>query len=165
MLLSVRTAAVLLALGASPALACPQEHSMDLPFYGQIILGSDYNLDPFRMTVQGGGPSALRDCDLGAEGLAGYDGDGIIGDRPDVVLEWLGGGRRLAFTLDFEDDTLLVIRDPEEGWHFDDNGRGHNPLIVFEDPPIGNYVVYIGGHGSPGGHTGVGDLIITETGP
>lgn len=107
---------------------------MTLPFLGQIILASDHNIDPFRMTVRGGGTWALQDCGVQAEGLAGYDGDGLIDTRPDVVFQWLGGGRRLAFTLEFEEDTLLVIRDPEEGWHFDDNGRAHNPLIVFEDP-------------------------------
>ena len=60
MLLSVRTAVVLLALAASRALACPEEASMDMPFFGEIILASQHKIDPFRMTVRGGGTSFLR---------------------------------------------------------------------------------------------------------
>jgi hypothetical protein len=160
-----RTATLLLAVTGSPALGCPDATSSGFPIIGRLSLSGSYNIDPFKVSVLGGGASALRDCGLEAEGLTGYEGDGIIDVRPDVVLDWLGGGERLVFTVENEADTLLVIRDPGGRWHFDDNSREHNPLIVLNEPETGEYVVFVGNHGTPPTSGPPGELIITETAP
>ena len=159
MLLSTRTAAVLLAMAASPALACPSEDWMDRPYFGEIVLNYAYEVDPFRMTVRGGGQALLRDCGLEGDGFIEIDEDVRIDQLPDVVLNWEGIFPRLAVATEFERDSVLLIRDPEGNWHFNDDSEGDNPQVVFTDPPEGAYVIFIGTHGvTP---TRPGDLIIT----
>ena len=132
MLLSVRTVPLLLVLSASPALSCPDPTAE--PYFGEMTLNIAYELDPYTMAVRGGGITNLRICGLEGEGLTGYDGDGLISVRPDVVLHVQGGFRRFAITTEIEDDTLLVVHDPEGGWHFNDNGRGQHPLGFLAAP-------------------------------
>ena len=163
MLLSARASAVVLVVMASPAQACPNMNALDRPYFGEINLSVAYGLDPFTMSARSTGTKALRDCGLEGEGLIGYDGEGKIDDRPDVVLHLQRGFQLLAISYENEDDTLLLIRDPEGGWHFNDNGRGQHPLVVFTSPPMGDYVIFTGINGWP--HvTPPGQLIFTETG-
>jgi hypothetical protein len=104
----------------------------------------------------------LRNCDL--EGLPPYEGDGRTDSRPDVVLHWLGEAHNLAFTTDVPEDTLLLIRDPGGVWHFnEDDGEGHNPLVVIPDPAPGDYIIFTSSHGAPS-KVSPGTLIITQPG-
>ena len=162
MLMPTRATTLLLALGASPALACPDPTAE--PYLGEMTLNIAYELDPYTMAVRGGGITNLRICGLEGEGLTGYDGDGLISVQPDVVLHVQGGFRRLAVTTEIEDDTLLIIHDPEGGWHFNDNGRDHNPLVAFDDVVPGDYIVWIGSYDDTSA-TRPGMLIVTQEGP
>ena len=144
-------------------MACPDRNSMDLPWFAEIMGWPNHKMETFTMSVKVEGTVPLRDCDLGGEVLAGYDGDGLIDMRPAVLLHW-HGGEPLAITTEFEEDTLLLIRDPQGGWHFNDNGREHNPLVVLDNPRAGTYAIYIGSHLRPPFNR-PGELIMTQTGP
>jgi hypothetical protein len=162
--LSARTTVAVLALTASPALACPGLNWEGPSNYGTINLATGHGIDPFTIPLRAGGNWNLRSCGLDAEALTGFEGDGLVNHTPDLTLNWRSEAPRIAFTTEFEEDTFLLIRDPEGGWHFDDNGRGQNPLVVLTDTPGGNYAIWIGTHGSTT-FTRPGKLIITETGP
>ena len=163
MALSVRAAVVFLSVLAQPALACPGLDPDSRPMYGEINVAAGRAMDPFHITIRGGGSWNLKACGLEGDGLTGYKGDGLVEVTPAVVLHWQDSAR-LAITVEDADDTLLVIRDPQGGWHFDDNGRGHNPLIVFENGERGTYTIWIGSHGT-NSLVRPGDLIVTTKGP
>ena len=131
--------------------------------YGEITVAAGRNMDPFKITTRGGGTWNLRDCGLKGDGLTGFDGDALVDVPPAVVLRWLDPAR-LAITVENADDTLLVVRDPQGGWHFNDNGRGQNPLIVFNKGERGNYAIWIGSHGT-NALVRTGELIVTTKGP
>lgn len=162
--LSAQTVAVLSALAASPALACPGL-AWDAPSsYGILNVATGHGIDPVTLPIRGGGNWNLRDCGLEAEGLTGFEGDGLINRVPELTIHWISQAPRIAFTAEFAEDTFLLIRDPEGSWHFDDNGRGQNPLVVLTDAPAGDYAIWVGSHGSTTS-TRPGEIIITETGP
>lgn len=161
--LSAQAAALLFAVLSQPAFACPGLDPQARPMFGEITVAAGRGIDPFTISTRGGGSWNLRDCGLEGDGLTGFDGDGLVEVTPAVVLRWLDPAR-LAITVEDEDDTLLVVRDPKGIWHFDDNGRGHNPLIIFEEGERGEYAIWIGSHGT---NTFVrpGNLIVTSKGP
>lgn len=153
MLLSARTAAVLLALTAGPALAaCPGPYPDPTApaMTGEINLGAGTGTHPYPFTIStiGVGGFNLRDCDLEGEGLTGYDGDGLIDTRPGLVVHWRGGHPQLTITFENEADTLLLVSDPEGRWLFNDNAQDQNPQIIIPDPTPGDYAVFVGSHGS-----------------
>jgi hypothetical protein len=155
--------AVLLAVLAHPALACPGLDPDARPMYGEITVSAGRGMDPFRITTRGGGSWNLRDCGIEWEGLTSFHGDGLVERTPAVVLRWLDRAR-LAITVENQDDTLLVVRDPAGGWHFDDNGRGQDPLVVFDEGEPGDYAIWIGSHGT-NALVRLGELIVTSKGP
>ena len=164
MLMSARTAALLLALAAHPALACPGLNWEAPSSYGTINLATGHGIDPFTIPIRGDGNWNLRSCGLEAEDLPGFEGDGLINRVPELTIHWISEAPRIAFTTEFAEDTFLLIRDPEGAWHFDDNGRGHNPLVVLTDAPPGDYAIWVGTHGTTT-LTRPGEFIVTETGP
>src|SRR5690606_6323018 len=110
-----------------------------------------------------GGLFNLRDCGLDGDGLAGYRGDGLIRVRPSLVVHWYGEADELVIGASFAEPALLLVHDPEGRWRFDD-GLVRDPLVVITAPPVGDYAIFLGTHGTARfGRPGL--LIISETAP
>jgi hypothetical protein len=153
MLPSTWPAAGLLALLCGPTLACPDWQ--DKTWYGDATLSAGFEPTPFWAGIKGGGTVSLRDC--------GFEWEGAVDPRPDLRLHWDGEAPRLAIYVEAEEDLILLVRDPEGHWLYDDNGWGRNPLIVITGPTPGDYVIFIGSR-NMAEHIPV-RLLISETGP
>lgn len=158
-----RTAAVLVALLSGPASACSGLDWKAKPYRGEINFKLHGGQNTFSMASEAGGFFNLRDCGLEGEDLTGYRGDGLISVRPDLILHWNGDAADLVVGARFAEPVLLLVRDPEGGWHFDD-GLGHAPLVTLSAPRAGDYAIYVGTHGT-NAFTKPGMLIISETRP
>jgi hypothetical protein len=153
MLPSTWPATGLLALLCGPTLACPDWQ--DQTWYGEATLSAGFEPTPFWAGIKGGGTVSLRDC--------GFEWEGAVDPRPDLRLHWEGEATRLAIYVEAEEDLILLVRDPEGHWLYDDNGWGRNPLIVITGPTPGDYVIFIGSR-DLAEHIPV-RLLISETGP
>ena len=83
---------------------------------------------------------------------ASYLGGDCVGyaDRaPDVRLMWSGTSDelRIFFTEDAGEDASMVINLPDATWVCNDDYVGSlDPLIVLENPPEGQYDIWIGSY-------------------
>jgi hypothetical protein len=93
------------------------------------------------VTVEAGGDDAVS---VTGSGCAGF----IDNDAPAVnVLFGEGGeGGVLAFSVDAEDDTTLLVNLPDGSWRCSDDEIGRNPAIVVEAPEAGLYNVWVGAY-------------------
>lgn len=70
---------------------------------------------------------------------------GFVTAQPDVIINYAQPSRRLAFFVDGQGDTTLVIRAPNgQWWCSDDEGGGQNPLVDIQNPQGGQYEVWVG---------------------
>ena len=136
---------------------------MAAPYLGELNFSFHNGLSDLSMSARAGGVFNLRDCALGGEGLAEYHEDGFIRVRPSLLVHWYGEAGELVIGAKFAEPTLLLVHDPEGAWHFDD-GLAHDPLIVVAAPPVGDYAIFLGTHGTTR-FTRPGTLIISETIP
>jgi hypothetical protein len=163
MLPFARTVAVAVAIAGSPALGCPALELTASPYLGELIFSFHNGLTLASVTGRAGGMYNLRDCGLEGDGLTGYRGDGLVRVHPSLVVHWHGEATQLVFGAEFADPALLLVHDPEGRWLFDD-GIGHNPTVIADNPVTGDYVVFIGSHGTTT-LSRPGTLIISETSP
>jgi len=76
---------------------------------------------------------------------AGRFCEGYVGDVPDHIIEWPYQGGRLRIRVTSSIDTVMLVLAPDGQWHCDDDGSGtHNPQVLFNDAPHGNYHIYVG---------------------
>ncbi|EYD78274.1 hypothetical protein Rumeso_00103 [Rubellimicrobium mesophilum DSM 19309] len=164
--LSSCVVSVLVAVTTSPALACPDPGPdwTATPFLGELTFSGHNGLSDLSMSTKAGGVWNLRDCGLEGEALTGFRGDGLVDIRPDLLLHWRGEAGQLVVGTEFDEDTFLLIHGPEGIWLFDDNGRGHDPLVVIDAPKAGDYVIWIGTHGTTR-FTRTGTLLVSQAGP
>ena len=107
------------------------------PAYGTIGLVTGFTPDPHRVAIQAGG-----DIDASVVGCAGW-----IARAPDYRVNWTGGSSLpLVFSVASDSDTTLVINDAQGNWVCDDDGgnNGFNPAITFNNPPSGQYDIWVG---------------------
>lgn len=113
------------------------------PFAATLTLGSGNFPDPHFVDVQAGGDV---DMQRRQSSCAGF-----ISERPDVRVNFTAGEQAspLLFSVHAQADTTLVINGPDGLWYCDDDGgvRGFNPLVVFEQPPSGQYDIWVGAYG------------------
>ncbi len=70
---------------------------------------------------------------------------GFVTAQPDVIVNYAQPSRRLAFFVDGQGDTTLVIRAPNgQWWCSDDEGGGQNPLVDIQNPQGGQYEIWVG---------------------
>ena len=155
-------AAIICALLGSPAAACPSLEWMETPYLGELNLSFHNGLSDLSMSAWAGAVFNLRDCGLGGEELAEYRGDGLIRVRPSLLVHG-NGEAALVIGATFTERPLLLVHDPEGGWHLDD-GLANDPLIVITAPSVGYYAIVLGTHGTTR-LTRPGTLIISETTP
>ena len=111
------------------------------PNYGVIDLVSGFQPDPHAVTVTAGG-------EYNAYQIPGCVGS--ISRAPDYRVNFTAGqaGLPLIFSAQSDADTTLVINDAGGNWVCDDDGgnAGFNPSITFQNPPSGQYDVWVGSY-------------------
>ncbi len=91
--------------------------------------------------VSGGGIDASTAAGLPA-GCRGW-----VTPQPDLIVNWSGGGSFLRFFTKAAGDTTLVINDGAGHWYCDDDTGGErNAQIDLQNPPNGQYDIWIGSY-------------------
>ncbi len=110
-----------------------------VPIYGTFYLDAGFSPDPYRVEVQAGGSSDVWQMDLG-NSCAGY----IAAGQPDVRVNYQSGSLPLAFQVESNTDTTLIINGPDGRWYCNDDANGFNPEVAFSSPSSGQYDVWVG---------------------
>ena len=72
---------------------------------------------------------------------------GFVTQQADVIINYASPSRRLAFFVDGQGDTTLIVRAPNgQWWCSDDEGGGVNPLIDITNPQGGQYEIWVGSY-------------------
>lgn len=141
---------VALALSATAANACPDWSQR--PHFGSIQITAGFQPDPYVRNITAGGTENLRRC--------GFNWDGFVSRKPDFDLYYQGGGYPLTIAVTAQADAILLISAPNGDWYYNDDYRGFNPAITFQNPQNGLYDIWIGSW--DGSRRNPGQLIITE---
>jgi len=154
---SVRLAALVavLTLGAGVVQAQPNWRAE--PMFGTVTLNAGFSPDPHTVTVRAGG----RDRNsISGSGCAGY----INNAQPDVDLNYEAGRSRLYIYVKSSEDTTLLVNDANGNWHCSDDFEGSNPAIILNNPPSGNYNIWVGTYDADG-DTPEATIYISELAP
>lgn len=124
------------------------------PTFGAVTLVAGFLPDPHVVDIVAGGPIDAAAAALG-EGCLGF-----IAEAPDFRLDYtLGANIPLHIFVTADQDTTLVINQPDGTWVCNDDTNGLNPLVSFTAPMTGIYDIYIGTYGEA---TAPGVLSISE---
>jgi hypothetical protein len=138
----VRIVAATAALvAASFGVAAAQNMSLN-PTYGTANLASGFTPDPYVVNVQSGGT-------VNAQSLSPSCA-GFIATAPDVRVNFTGGSLPLIISVASSADTTLVVNGADGQWYCDDDGgtNGLNPMVRFNNPPSGQYDIWVGTYGN-----------------
>ncbi len=130
-----------LVLGLSAAQA--QDWTLS-PTYGSVkLVSGGFQPDPYTVDLQAGG--AQDASTLGGNCV------GFIADAPDFRVLYTPGGLPLIFSIASDSDTTLVVNDPNGNWICDDDSAGNfNPMVQIDDPPAGQYDIWVGTYSQGG---------------
>lgn len=125
--------------------------------FGSVNLSPGFLPDPYLVNLTAGGTVDLAACD-------GGQWAGFVVTRPDFRLIYSGASPTgtLSFALESLSsvDTVLLVNAPDGTWHFNDDYRGLNSAVVFENPVEGQYDIWAGSYDR--GSNSPAQLIITE---
>ncbi|MBB3900470.1 peptidase S1 [Roseococcus suduntuyensis] len=128
-------AATLLSVTVGPVVA--QNYSRP-PSFGTLNLSANFAPDPVVVNVTAGG-------NVQAERLGGSQCVGTIADAPDVRLNYRAGqGLPLYISATSRADVTLVVNLPNGRWACNDDFRGTDPGLIFNNPMSGQYDIWIG---------------------
>ncbi len=110
------------------------------PAYVTINLEAGFVLDPFVVSVNGGG-----DVDVS---VLGGDCVGFVNLNPTVKLEWTGEADFIEAFFFTDHDPVLVIQTPDGEFHCNDDANALvlDPVIEIDDPQPGRYAVWVGSY-------------------
>jgi hypothetical protein len=111
------------------------------PNFGEVELESGFVPDPHEVMIVSGGDVDIDELDLGG-GCTGY-----ATSAPDfrIFLSGDSPGIRIFFVPDEEgEDATLVVNTATAGWVCNDDYSGWDPLVEIEEPPDGQYDVWVG---------------------
>jgi hypothetical protein len=132
-------AAVFIATAAAAQGQCPQIGQPAKEF----TIKEGFPIDPNRHGVNAGGDIDLRNC-------TGVPGTGWVTKLPDFVVNYKtksGSASKatLTFRIDSAADTVILVNDPNNKWHWnDDGGKGLNAKVSFPLALNGRYDVWVG---------------------
>ena len=133
------------ALGARPLLgtvhATELDHSAD-PEFGTVALQSGFTPSPNVSEIVSFG-GVVDTSYLGGDCV------GYAAAAPDIRLMWSGTSNelRILFTEGAGEDATLVMNLPDASWVCNDDYAGAlDPLIALENPPEGQYDIWIGSY-------------------
>ena len=144
------SAVALFALGGA---ALAQNFNLP-PAYATLNLSAGFAPDPVVVNVVAGG-------NIDARRLGG-NCVGMIANPPDVRLNYRAGGFPLFLSARSNADTTLVINLPNGQWLCNDDFQGLNPGVVLQNPPSGQYDIWVGTFGS---QTAPAQLLVSEIPP
>lgn len=105
------------------------------PNYGEIDLDSGFLPDPWTKSLVAGGSEDIDHL--------GYSG--FVSDSPDIDLYYDSGSYNfLTFSVESDEDTILLINTPEGEWMYDDDSDGLDPEISVFYPTSGLYNIWVG---------------------
>lgn len=142
----VRAAALFVALLMSAGAVHAQPNWRAEPMFGTVNLQAGFSPDPHAVTIRAGGQDRNS---ISGSGCAGY----INNAQPDIDLNYDAGRSRLYIYVKSTSDTTLLVNDASGNWHCSDDFEGSNPAIILQNPPSGNYNIWVGtydtGSGTP----------------
>lgn len=144
------SAVALFALGGA---AVAQNFSLP-PAYGTLNLSAGFLPDPQAVNVVAGG-------NIDARRLGG-NCVGAIANPPDVRLNYRAGNFPLFISVRSGADTTLVINLPNGQWLCNDDFQGLNPGVILQNPPSGQYDIWVG---TFGGGTAPAQVLVSEVPP
>jgi hypothetical protein len=109
------------------------------PNAGQVDLVEGFSPDPYTVPVTAGGEQYMGDI--------AYRCRGYSTTEPTYRLEWNGDTQslRFYFVAEEEEDSTLVISDPNGNWLCDDDSYGdQQPLVEIRSPVSGTYAIWAG---------------------
>jgi S1-C subfamily serine protease len=123
-------------------------------FYGDLDLRAGFTPDPSTSDVFAGGAVDVS--------YLGNDCLGYAAEAPDLRLNWSGRSDQLRvfFTALRDGDASLIVNLPDGSWVCNDDAGSLDPLIVLDDPPEGQYDIWVGSYER--GQFISGTLSITE---
>jgi len=131
------------------------DYTLD-PNFGVYDLRAGFEPDPFELDVIAGGDINTGSLNLGSECV------GMATAQPDMRLNWSGNSTLLRFffaAYNANDDTALLVNDPDGNWHCnDDSYDSLNPTVDLRSPLEGQYDIWI----ASGNDDVEGTLFITE---
>lgn len=91
------------------------------------------------LPMRAGGAARLGDC-------AGLPGSGHVDARPQVTLDLADApqGGRLEIAGTASCDAVLLVRDAQGRWNFNDDTDGLNPRLTLEPATAGRYGIWLG---------------------
>lgn len=112
------------------------------PTYGYVTLSAGFTPDPRTVSLTAGGTIAGSTVDEQCYGT--------FAAAPDVVLEYASGSLPLILSAASNDDTTLMVVDPQGNWFCDDDSgvQGTNPSLHIAKPSSGYYRIWVGTYGS-----------------
>lgn len=122
--------------------------------FGVHRLNGGFMPDPMTVNVVSGGSLSVRNMNLGA-GCTGF-----ATANPDVIVQYSNAASFLRFFVRASGDTALVVNDASGRWHCNDDAVGTNPMVSIENPPSGQYDVWISSYTA--GQNLRGTLSVTE---
>jgi hypothetical protein len=110
------------------------------PAFGSVKLKAGFEPDPVTKEVKAGGDLKTTKANVAA----------FISREPSYILEYEAGQFVLTIHAESKADTTLLIQLPDGTWAAnDDRERGNlNPLLKFDTPQSGRYVIWVGTFGS-----------------
>jgi|GEM_PF-158372 hypothetical protein len=113
------------------------------PNYGSVSLTSGFVPDPFEVDITSGG--SISAAEAVSNSCRGY-----VTSAPDFRVNYTEGAfDNLYFYVEANDDTTLLVLDPNGDFYCDDDsGEGLNPLINIANPDSGPYDIWVGSYAS-----------------
>jgi hypothetical protein len=126
------------------------------PLYGTATLGAGFSPDPHVTSIDAGGSDQNP---ISGSGCAGY----INAERPDLDINYSAGSYKLFIYAQSSSDTTLLVNLPDGSWVCSDDAMGRNPVVALDNPPSGNYNIWVGTYaaGTPQNAT----ILISERDP
>ncbi|QFT83833.1 hypothetical protein FIU88_02490 [Halomonas sp. THAF12] len=128
------------------------------PTYGTVNLNSGFQPDPHVTSLTAGGSRSASE--------AGPNCSGYVSGDPDLDLNYQAGQYTLSIYAEAQQDITLVVYDAAGNWHCNDDystAAGTNPGIKWNDPPSGNYNIWVGTYAS--GDLPQANLYVSEASP
>lgn len=123
------------------------------PAFGRADLVANFQPDPHQVDIVAGGSISISSVSDQCPGS--------VASAPDYRVNYDGNGSmRLTFTFVSDEDTVLLINDPQGYWYCDDDSGGDlDPRLPFDRAASGIYDIWVG---TIGGQMAHGTLSVTE---
>jgi len=122
--------------------------------FGTGNLSGGFVPDPNTVSITSGGSLDSRSMTLGS-GCVGF-----VTRQPDYILNYSNAANFLRFFFQGSGDTTLIINDASGNWHCNDDSAGLNPQVSINNPPSGQYDIWVGSYAASANISGT--LNITE---